>query len=143
MKTKTLGTEYTELNERKLFLKDNCDAVETMGYMKQFDPEQISQMKNDLSEISIEINDIEEEKKAASALFKIQLDPLNEQRKELLKGIKEKAEYVKETVYKFIDHDTRTVEYFNDQGHLVSTRPATADEMQKTIFQIDRTGTNN
>ena len=140
---KTLGTEYKELNERKLFLKDNCDAVETIGYMKPFDEEQISQMKTDLSEISIEINDIEEEKKSTSALFKLQLDPLNEQRKELLKGIKEKAEYVKDTVYKFIDTDTKPVEYYNDMGHLVSMRQATAEESQKTIFQIDRTGTNN
>ena len=141
-KTKTLGTEYTSIDERKRFLKDNCDAVETMSYMKQFKPEQIDSMKSELSDVSIDINDLEEEKKDQMAMFKLQLDPLKDQRKRLLLDIKQKAESVKETVYKFIDTETRMVEFYNDEGTMVSQRPTTAEESQKTIFQIERTGTH-
>lgn len=140
---KTLATEYTNLEERKRFLKDNCDSIEQISYMKQFKPEEIDRMKTELSEISIELNDLEEKKKNQSQLIKLEMDPLKEQLKELLTDIKQKAELVKEPVYKFIDDETRMVEYYNDEGNLVDRRPMTMEEKQKTIFQIDRTGTNN
>lgn len=135
---KTLGKEYTNTIERSTFLKDNCDTVETKGYMKKFTPEKITELKSELSEISIQINDIEHEKKMVMADFKQQIDPLNDLRKELLTNIKQKAEYVKETVYKFIDHEARMVEFYNSEGDCIDERPATADEMQKTIFQMKR-----
>lgn len=35
---KTIGKEYGNAAQREAFLKDNCDAVENKGYMKQFTP---------------------------------------------------------------------------------------------------------
>ena len=140
--SKELGKEYSNPDERKAFLHDNCEAAETLGYMKRFSPEQITQMKNELSEISIEINDIEEEKKEVMQSFKARLDPLNEIRKELLGSIKMNAVYVKETCYKFIDYENRKVEYYNQEGDMVSERPILPQEMQKTILHF-KTGTDN
>ena len=43
----------------------------------------------------------------------------------------------------------KTTEFYNKEGDLVEERPATADEMQPTLFavrgfnQADKTGTNN
>ena len=141
--SKQLGKEYADIEERKQFLRDNCDAAEPMGYMRRFTPDQIVEMKNELSEISIEINDVEDEKREMMTHFKARLDPLNDQRKNLLSNIKNNAVYVKETCYKFMDHSIRMVEYYNADGDLVSERPMMPQEMQKTVFQIDRTGTNN
>ena len=59
--SKYLGLEYADLQERKMFLKDNCDTVEDMGYMKQFSPDKVAELKDRLAEVSIEINDKEEE----------------------------------------------------------------------------------
>ena len=140
--SKELGKEYSNPDERKAFLHDNCEAAEQLGYMKRFSPDQITQMKNELSEISIEINDIEEEKKEVLQSFKARLDPLNEIRKELLGSIKMNAVYVKETCYKFIDYENRKVEYYNQEGDMVSERPILPQEMQKTILHF-KTGTDN
>lgn len=39
---KSLGKEYTNKIERVAFLKDNCDACENKGYMKQYTPEELT-----------------------------------------------------------------------------------------------------
>lgn len=140
---KNLGKEYDEL-QRVAFLKDNCDQVEEKGYMKRFTPEQVQQMKEELAEASIKINDIQIEKKEANKDFKFKLDPLQVERKILLEGIKKKAEYTKEICYKFVDTDEKMVGFYNSEGDLIESRPASPDELQGTIFQINRkTGTND
>lgn len=144
MSTKTLGKEYPEGLARKNFLKDNCDCVVEKSYMKQFAPDELQGMKEQLSETSIEINDIEIEKKEVATQFKNRLKPLTKRKSELLDNIKKKAKYVKEECFKFVDQEARTVEFYNADGDLIESRPANPDELQATIFSINRkTGTNN
>ena len=52
-------------------LSDNADTVEEVGYMKAFTPDEMEEMKDRLSKIVIDINDIDEEKKAANDEFKL------------------------------------------------------------------------
>lgn len=80
--------------------------------------------------------------------FKGQLKPLREECKQLLKNIKAKAEYVTEMCYRFTDQETKETGYYNKDGKLIESRPATADELQPTIFGVVRnlnpkTGTDN
>lgn len=138
-----LGQEYDSLTERMDFLRSNCDTVEDLSYMKRFTPEQITTMKNTLATTSIEINDIEVEKKEAMKAYKESLKPLIGDKKELLKNIKQKAELVNEICYKFVDQELRLTGYYNSEGNLVSARPISPDEMQTTIFQIQKTGTHD
>jgi hypothetical protein len=43
-----------------------------------------------------------------------------------------------------VDQDEKMVAYYNADGDLIEERPATADELQGTIFQIQRkTGTDD
>ena len=125
------------------FLAHNCDKIEEKSYMKRFTTEQLSEMKEKLSETAIEINDIENEKKASMDVFKDRLKPLTEEKQRLLTGLKNKAELVAGKCYKFFDNDTREVGYYNEDGDLIESRPAYADELQTTIFQIGRTGTHD
>lgn len=134
---KFLGQEYPE-SRREQFLKDNCDAVEEIGYTRRFTPDELNQKKELLANASIEINDIEEEKKRVMAEFKERLKPLDEERKSLLGEIRSKAQFVNEECYKFIDHETRMVAYYNKLGEMVSSRPAMPQEMQKTIFNLQK-----
>lgn len=132
------------LEDRRQFLKDNCDRIEAKGYMKPFDADQISFMKDELATVDIQMNDIEEEKKEVMKDFKSRLDPLAEERKQLLKNIKEKAVFVMDDCYKFLDEKERMVGYYNGAGDLIESRPATLDELQKTTFSINRkTGTDD
>jgi hypothetical protein len=131
---KSLGKEYADKVQRETFLKDNCERVESKGYMKPFTPEQLQGHKEELADLSIRIEQAEEEKKEAVKFFKEKLDPMTRQRSELVKSIRQKAEYVDELCYKFVDRENRQTGYYNAEGDLIELRPATADELQLTLF---------
>lgn len=139
-----LGQEYKNLAQREAFLKDNCDACEQKGYMKPYTPEELQGHKEKLANVSIEIAEIEAEKKQVEADFKGRLKPLKESRAIMVSNIKSKAEYVNEVCYRFTDQETKETGYYNKDGILVECRPATADELQPNIFSMVRkTGTND
>lgn len=145
---KSIGKEIDGTLERMQFLSDNCDQVENKCYMKRFSQEEIAGQKDVLSEISIEIKDIEDRKREASRLFKLELDPLVEKRKTIVSDLKAKARLVEEKTYKFVDRESRMVGWYNAEGDLVDSRPANMDELPENIFSASRaaagmTGTNN
>jgi hypothetical protein len=141
---KHLGKDITNRKQRESYLKDNCEKVENKGYMKPFTPEQLQGHKENLADLSIEIERIEDEKKASARYYKTTLDPLTEQRREMVFKIRQKAEYVNELCYKFVDRDERMTGYYNADGDLIELRPATADELQPTLFAGSRkTGTDD
>lgn len=141
---KFLGQDIAE-EERWQFLKDNADSVEEIGYTHRFTPDELAQKKESLAEASIRINDIEVEKKEAMEAFKQELKPLNEAKQKLLENIKKGSEYVEdEECVKILYHDEKMAGYYNKLGELVYSRPIMPQEMQKTVFSINRkTGTND
>ena len=135
------GKEYKSLEERENFLKNTCDGVEEISYSRMFTPEELAKQREILTEASIELNDIEDAKKAAMDGFKEQAKPYIEQRNTAIKNLKSKSEVVVETCFKYVDKETRMVGFYNANGDLVSSRPAFQDELQKTVFAEMRTGT--
>lgn len=128
-------------------LSANCEKIEEVRYMKRFTPEQITEMKDNLSETSIQINDIEEEKKIVVERFKDQLKPLIDDKKKLLTNIKQKAEFVTESCFKFIDYENKRAGWYNSEGELIEERPAYPDELQYSLplnpANLKKTGTHN
>jgi hypothetical protein len=139
-----LGQEY-EGEARVQFLRDNCDAVEEIGFNRKFTPEEIIEKKDHLAIVAIEINDVEIEKKEVMKDFKERIDPLQSRKVALLKDIKLKSEWSKESCFKFIDHDTRTVTWYDCEGILVDFRAIRPEEAQLTIhhMNVSKTGTND
>ena len=118
--------------------------IENIGYTHRFSPDELAQKKESLAGVSIEINDIEIEKKEAMSDFKDRLKPLNEDKQKLLDNIKRGSEFQEnEECVKILYHDEKMAGYYNKLGELVYSRPIMPQEMQKTIFSINRkTGTN-
>lgn len=141
---KQLGAEFESQILREAFLKDNCDNVEVKGYMKPFTQEELQTYKETLANISIELDELNEQRKRVNEHIKLQMKPLLEKRTSIITNIKEKTKYVRETCYKFVDLDARETGYYNAEGMLVDCRPSTVDELQPTIFSMSRkTGTDN
>ena len=146
---KTIGKDIANPIQREHFIKDNADKVEEKGYMKPYTPEQLQGLKEDLANISIEISEMESELKKVQTEYKGKLKPLKESRDKLVDNIKVKAEYVYELCYRFTDRDAKVTEYYNGNGDLVEIRPATAEELQPTLFVTPniynnaKDGTNN
>lgn len=131
------------IGERAGFLRDNCDTVEEKSYFKKFSEQEISSMKDELSEVSITMNDIEEEKKEETKKFTLKLEPLKKDKKLLLTNIKLKGMLVSEETFKFIDYENDRVGYYNQVGELIDSRPLLPHEHQKSIFPIRATGTDD
>lgn len=134
--------------ERKQLLEDNCDSKEKKTYSREFTPQRLEAMKDDLSQTVIKISDLETEKKAVVDEFKGKLKPLKEDQTRLTENIKRRAEYVTEDCYKMIDHEASMVGFYNAEGKLIESRPIRPEEKQTTIFtrslgSNEKTGTYN
>ena len=103
---KQLGKEYVNDSERIKFLKDNCDEVQEMDYMRQFTPEELLEMKDKLSEVDIKIDNYEVERKKRTQEIDAKLKVEKQDHKRLLKNLREKSELVSENCFKFIDEET-------------------------------------
>ncbi len=137
---KVLGQEYKG-NNRALFLRDNCDAVEELGYTKSLPNEEIESLRDRLVENNIQLRDTRAEKKAANKEFNDRIKLLEEENDEVTGKLKAKSEFVTEACYKFVDEDSREVGYYNNEGILVYCRPARPEELNKNIFRMSRSGT--
>ena len=143
MISKVLGQDIADLKERKQYLLDNADSVVEMDYHKAFDSDELARKKTELSETCISINDIEEDIKEYRENANLRLKPLKEIRRQLLEDIKSKGRMVKEKCYCFIEQEEKMVCFYNAEGVLVSSRPATRDELrQPTIFSVNRKAAN-
>jgi hypothetical protein len=129
---------FPELSPEKRveMLENNCDALEEKGFTRRFTEEEIAEMKTNLSEVAITVNDVEMEKKQHAEVFNSQLKPLKNQQGTLLVKLKNKAEYIKDICYKFIDQQDGKVGFYNSEGVLIESRQILPNERQKTIFNI-------
>lgn len=135
---RTLGQDIPNRMERKMFLQDNCDAVEDLGYVKEIPSERLEELKEVLVENNIELRSLREAKKEAVKGFNEQIKPLEEINAQTTKQLKERSEYVNEQCYKFVDNEERTVGYYNSEGLLVFSRPIRPEEIQTTLNQAAR-----
>lgn len=115
-------------------LKANADLIEKQNYMKTFTPEELEEMKAELAEVSIKLNDIAEAKKAANDGFKTQEKEPKAIKAGLLKNLKEKAVSTEEECFKMVDQDAGEVGYYNHDGILVFARPILPSERQTNLY---------
>jgi len=120
------------------FLSANADNVEKMTYMRYFDKTEAEELKGELSTLSVTINDIEEEQAEVISEFKERKKPLVKRRKDVLKELKWNGTHVTENVFKMIDHEKRSVGYYDKFGKLINSRPANPDEFQLSIIQLSK-----
>ncbi|QDK80871.1 hypothetical protein EXU85_20550 [Spirosoma sp. KCTC 42546] len=134
--------------DRKRYLSDNCDRVEEMEYLKPYESEELNQLKDSYTDVSIQIAKLEAEKKKANDAINLTLKELKGKAGLTLLFLRNKAEQVTESCYMFFDADAKLVGYYNADGKLVSSRPMRPGENQQTVFAVTRaeglkTGTND
>lgn len=127
---------------RKQFLIDNADKVVEIDYHKSFDSDEMAKMKTEFAEKHIRIATLEEKIKDYKDEINQELKPLKEEVSAIRENLKSKGKLVHEKCYQFLDYDERMVCIYNSEGILVSSRPATRDEMQRTIQAEIRSAVN-
>lgn len=134
--------EIQDPEERKQFLIDNADKVVEIDYHKSFDSDEMAKMKTEFAEKHIRIATLEEKIKDYKDEINQELKPLKEEVSTIRENLKSKGKLVHEKCYQFIDYEERMVCIYNSEGILVSSRPATRDELQKTIQAELRVASN-
>lgn len=129
-------------------LEANATRVEDFGYPKYFNEEELESFKEDIAELSIEISDLEDEKKALVKEINDRIKKAKESRRESLTRFKNKSEFINEKCYVLTEAEQRKVGYYNQKGDLVHTRPTLPSEVQTIpgfmkIVDIKKTGTND
>lgn len=147
---KFLGQDIADARARVMFLRDNADAVEDLGYTKEIPTQQLDELKEQLVKTNIKLLDLRAAKNEANKKFNNQIHELEVINKEATSKLKARTEFVTEPCYKFVEDDE--VGYYNDEGKLVFSRPARSDERQPRLFTpadyqgdnpYKRTGTND
>lgn len=129
--------------ERREMLEANADAIERLGYSRSLPSKDVENLKEQLMSIQIKIDEEQEVLKEKVKEMNQSIKVNKDQRKKIITKLKSRSEYVEEDCYKMVDDKSREVGYYNRDGKLVYTRVARKDELQKTIFQAIRTGTES
>lgn len=139
---KTLGQHLSEGVERQQFLLDNADGLEEISFARMLTPDQVADLKDQLSEQCIQLKDVKADKKAHNAMYNEQIKRLETENDKLTDKIREGSDSVTEQCYKIIDQEEGMVGYYDKYGILVLQRPVKREERQTTIMQFSRkTGT--
>ena len=130
------------VEDRKQILKDNCDKVEEVTYSRSLTPEEMAKQREQLTNASIKLAELEEQKQDADDDFKYRMKPYKREVDAAIKTLRDKSVSVTEECYKFLDEETKMIGYYNANGDLINSRPAFLEELQKTIFaDMRKTGT--
>lgn len=130
-------------DQRKLILEQNADSVEQTTYLKPLTEDEILGKKDILTDNSIRLFDIEEDKKEAMKVYKDKIDPLKKENNLLLSEIRTGQAKVAGILYHMANHDEGYMETYDENGELIQSRKLRPDEKQKTIlYSVGKTGTN-
>ena len=110
---KTLFQNISEGVERQQMLLDNADGVEEISFTRMLTPEQIADLKDELSEHCIQLKDVKADKKAHNAKYNEQIKQLETESDKLTEKIREGADSVMEQCYKMIDREEGMVGYYD------------------------------
>lgn len=124
-----------QTNQETINLRDNCDKIlEGFGYIKTLTPEEISREEEILVDLAIRIANLEEDKKTALEEFKAKINPLKNEYGLTLGNVRSGKKYVKEEAFLIINKVSGKMEYFNQEGVLINSRPLTMEETQIKLF---------
>ena len=130
-----------EPHERRDTLESICYKTVERKYIKNLSPEEIVDKKDDLSEVTIQLNDLETEKKNMMADFKAKMELPTQKKKELLAQIKLGVEEREGQLFYIDDQENGMMYVFDSNAECIEARGLRQDERQTKIRELN--GTNN
>jgi hypothetical protein len=104
-----------------------------MDYPVILTQDEMTVRKSLLTALVIKESKINDKKAEVLAGFKAELKPIEVEKHAVLTELKSGSIQEKGICYKMVEHETRMVGYYNTRGQLVSQRPMTQEDGQKTI----------
>lgn len=127
---KTMFENYTH-EERIEMLQANADGVENRVYYEELPDEDLAERRSRFIQLSFGIARLEDEKKEMIAEFKVKMEPLKIEVKELLSELKTGHAEKEGRIFKMVNRDEGMVGYYTEAGNLVESRPGTKEEISQ------------
>ena len=129
------------VEEREEILRNSCDQILERSYTRKFDQAEINERRAELSNVLIQINDLDMELAEIKAEYKGKIKPLQERITKLRDELKVGGDWIKGDCFKFVDEEEGMVGIYSPEGYLLEQRPMTQDERQRNVFRALRIGT--
>ena len=107
----------TPVEQRAQILRDSCDEVVEKSYLSKFSQEETNELRANLVEVQIQMQELTENFDVVKADFKGKMKPLQERIGKMLDDLRKGGEYIKGECYKFIDQDEGRVGYYTPEGY--------------------------
>lgn len=133
----------TPIEQRAQILRDSCDQIIERSYTRKFDQTEQNEKRAELSNVMIQIDDLEKELAEIRADYKGKIKPLTERLGKIRDEIKAGGEWTKGEVFKFVSEEEGKVGFYTPDGYLLEEREMTFEERQRNIFRMSRTGTDD
>lgn len=129
---------------RLRYLQDSCDGVEEKRYYKKLSDVEMQQKRIQFTNNALKLDDLEQEKKTFLDDLKERTAPLKTDHKTLSHEVRTGFAEFNGKLFKFVDHDTKMVYYYSEDGELIDreTRPANTDEIQQLTLAYSRRAVN-
>ena len=129
---------------RLRYLQDSCDGVEEKKYYKKLSEIEMQQKRIQFTNNALKLDDLDQEKKEFVEKIKQQAEPLKSIHKTLSHEVRTGFAEFEGKLFKFVDHETRMVYYYSEDGELIDreTRPANTEELQQLTLAYSRRAVN-
>lgn len=130
---KTICQEKS-LEDRIKFLSDHAEkVVANFSWDKKLDEVDLEEFRVVFAEKNIELSDMQNDLASKIQIAKAEMKPIAQDIQKLQNAIKHREMNVVETVYLLADQSTGEMEYYNEEGLCVYTRPLRPEEKQFRI----------
>lgn len=119
-----------------------ADEVVERDYFKKLSPEEITMKRARFTNISLDVRNKNQEKKDLLDAIKDEIKPIQKEVEELAIELNSGFAKYHGKLFGTIDHDKRVVEYCNEEGDLIETRPATMEELSQLTIAHNRRAVN-
>lgn len=132
------------MNTHKNITAETCDQIRTETFPKKITPEKREEFKQSLTDDTLELSRLKKSLDDIKADYKNEMKPFQERLKKTIETLKAGQEMVTKPVYVVINPNERITQFIDpDDGEIVLERTSTPAELNGTIFQAQRTGTDN
>lgn len=116
-------------------IKSIAVATEQMLIRKDFTESERDKMQHEFMQQSFKLAKLSEEKKASAMAFDAEMKPIEKERVENFKALRQGFREVDEQVYLVPDHDRGFMDYYTEDSVLVQSRRLRPDEKQENFLR--------
>jgi hypothetical protein len=124
--------------ERLRMLRDNADNISKGEYTRKLTTDELNQAREEYTDASVEINNLEDELKESTKDLKDRIKELKAANRESLKVIRQRFKTLDGEIFYFIDPVEGMVSGYDATGERVEHRKMKPSERQGTVMQMRR-----